>query len=446
MARRISDIKLTLKQPWLVSVLFAVCIPLFPEYLAPFLAVSALITAHADAKSRGSGIQLGLLGKLLVAYIAFMAIGILYSAHPLSTLSTTLMWVVMLCVYLAMTTVLNDRGRLDTALFCICLVAGLVGLIGVVQYLSAAVFGMQSRLQFWWFIDREIFRILPMDMMSFNVTSRPSATFNNPNIFAEYLMMALPFVAYYAFDGRRSGVSFLCRGCFVLSIFGIAVSFSRGSYLSVMVILAVFCIANIRKILIILMSFVSACLIMPQQIIDRLLSVSREDVAVSERLAVWTAGLERISSAPLFGIGAGISNSWEVLLMNGIDAPHMHNIVLQLLLEGGVISLGIMCAMGWMLLRTGWNMLSRSPEARALGVAVIAFVAAFCTHGMVDFPLLSPKLVGIFVMILAIGDIAARLFLGRAVTSVSELVPTAAKPEPIRGDAVYSIQADRNEM
>lgn len=49
---RILDIKINLRQPWLLCVLLIAVTPLFPEYISPFLAVGALIAAHFDAKAR----------------------------------------------------------------------------------------------------------------------------------------------------------------------------------------------------------------------------------------------------------------------------------------------------------------------------------------------------------------------------------------------------------
>ena len=49
---RILDIKVNLRQPWLLCVLLIAVIPIFPEYICPLLAAGALIAAHFDAKAR----------------------------------------------------------------------------------------------------------------------------------------------------------------------------------------------------------------------------------------------------------------------------------------------------------------------------------------------------------------------------------------------------------
>lgn len=42
---------------------------------------------------------------------------------------------------------------------------------------------------------------------------------------------------------------------------------------------------------------------------------------------------------------------------------------------------------------------------------IIAFVVAFIMYGMVDFPLLCPKLVGVFMMVVACADCASHLYM-----------------------------------
>ena len=58
-----------------------------------------------------------------------------------------------------------------------------------------------------------------------------------------------------------------------------------------------------------------------------------------------------------------------------------------------------------------------------MGVVFLAFTAAFCMDGMVDFPLLTPKLVGVFLMVLALGDAAMKLYLDRELQPLTDTAP-----------------------
>ena len=110
-------------------------------------------------------------------------------------------------------------------------------------------------------------------------------------------------------------------------------------------------------------------------------------------------------------------------MAHGIDAPHTHNLVLQLLIEGGLIALVIMMMIGWRTLRGGLQMLKCPQEGRMLGVVTVAFVGAFVLYGMVDFPFLCPKLVTSFMLVMGISDCASRIYLDQRVQALSSLVP-----------------------
>ena len=85
MRARIEEWKQTLSQPWLLALLMVAVIPLFPEYIAPILAVGAVVAANADAKRRGRVLSVGPIGKLLLIFMLYTAFGVLYSKHPFNS-------------------------------------------------------------------------------------------------------------------------------------------------------------------------------------------------------------------------------------------------------------------------------------------------------------------------------------------------------------------------
>jgi O-antigen ligase len=333
-----------------------------------------------------------------------------------------MMWVVMFSVYLSLSTVLINRYRFNTELFCISLVAGVTGIIGLLEYAGQTLLGWNVSMQFWGSIDDVILTALPIDLLPAPDVIRSASTFNNPNIFAEYLVMVIPFMAYFSFSGHRTKAQLVCRFSLLAAGIGAACSFSRGAYLALLLVGLIFCIANIRKIKTIILSLASVLLLIPQSVQTRLFSITTTDVSINTRYNIWAYGIQAFWKNPLTGVGAGVSNSWQILLQEGINAPHMHNIALQLLIEGGLMALLLMVLVGLTMFRTALTMLN-SNDSRSIGVAFIAFVAAFCMDGMVDFPLLTPKLVGVFLMVIALGDCASKLYLGIELEPLRSVVP-----------------------
>ena len=424
-----------MKQPWVISILLVACIPLFPEYFAPILSAGALMAAYYDIGSAGRlGFQVGAVGKIMLIYIAYIALGLLYSPSFSSTLATLGMWFVMFMVYLSLTTVLSNPRRFDTALLIISLISGVVGLIGCVQYMLRVSLGINISLEFWSFIDNTIFRILPIELKPMPPVLRVSSTFNNSNIFSESMVMTLPVVAYYSFYGKREKYHLLCRFCLMTTAGGIAFSFSRGSYLALLAIALVFCVANIRKIVLMIVTLISGLLLVPQSVMARFFTITETDGSITERFSIWNYSFSFIKSNPLFGVGAGISNSWNLLLQKGINAPHMHNLVLQLIVEGGIIAVVIYGAMCYVFVRNGVSMLIQSKETRMVGVMLMAFLLGFITNGLFDFPLMTPKLVGMFLMLMAVADVASKLYLGRQTTILAEVLSFQRQAVDAKGE------------
>ena len=441
MKAQLLDIRDKLCQPWLMTVLLVALIPLFPEYVAPFLAGGSLVTAIVDARLHRRELSLGLLGKMLLLYMAYMAVGILYAAKPFNSLGTVMMWLVAFLVYLAMSTVLTNRHRIDAVLFCITVVAGLVGFIACVQYILNAWFGIGVPFYFWNWIDEVVYRVFPMPLTLDIHEMRSASTFNNQNVMAEYLIMMMPFVMFYTFGGNRTGTRVLRnlnRCCLLFALGGVAFSFSRGAYLSLLLIVLIFCVANIKRRNILLIGTVAAVVLIPTSIMSRLFSVGSMDGSITERIGVWGVTLEEIIKHPVFGTGPGIQNLWNTLSANGYSSPHAHNLVLQLLAEGGLIALSLMVFIGWKMFRRSFKMLSHSTETRTMGVVFLAFIGAFILYGMVDFPFLCPKLMCVFMLVLGISDSVGRVYMEERVEGLSSLGYPAHTLRRTPGNAVIS--------
>ena len=449
-------------EPWVIAVILAVLLPLFPEYIAPLLAIGSLIAAYRDAKQHQRLFTVGRLGKIMLLYLLFLSVGIVYSHHTLSAFSSWLMWGVMLTMYVSLHTVLTTRTRVDTALFGVSAAAGGVGLIACIQYFLRIACGFSGYLQLWHPLDAWLFRLSPISINLEVVGNRACSTFSSPNIMAEYLVMVIPFVALYAFSGARTKARLFSRGCLLLAISGVCFSFSRGSYLALLAIAAIFALANLRRLSIGFLAAFSAVALLPQAVLDRLFSIRRvkssipnaticpeatadmmaavgADKAINERMRVWQFCLQSFLENPLFGIGAGVGNTNDMLLAHGLNVPHAHNVVLQLLVEGGMVGLAIFAAAGFMALQTAVRLSRKPGSSRQTGATLLAFFAGFGVNSMVEFPFFTPKLVGIFLLTLALIDSYGRLYLGQTVSPLADVVtPWKRRCRPHRPTASHT--------
>lgn len=434
------------QQPWIRSLMYITMLMVLPEYLAPVMAVLAVIAAGKDARTRGESLSAGSFMLPLLCYIAYMCIGLLYSVDRLSTLASVGMWCVALLLYITLVTVVIDRKRLSAALAYVALGIGCNGLVACAQYLLKASFGLAIDMQGWKWLDRLIqwagYPLFP------DFGNRAAASFTNPNILAEFFIIFLPFLFYYLSCKTNARRTITTRIGTVAAVFGLLFTFCRGAYLALILIAALFLAMNIRKAPFLLLIALSVFLLIPSSVYSRLLSLVgageyvssvvdkvEEDTdngdlldsiienaekpstndnekppkSMSERLQVWMASLDAISKKPLFGYGSGGMAIKSVLSTYEVTPPHSHNLALQLLLEGGLLGLGLWLAIAFSAIRKGYRLLLKSADPQA-GMAVVAFVCGFCTISMTDYPFLSPKLVSGVLLALALIEVCYRLY------------------------------------
>jgi len=402
--------------PWFRAVLYLCVIPLLPEYAAPFLVILAVVAAARDAKKEEKSFAIGTIGWVLLAFAAFFALSAPFAKQPMSAFTSTGLWVMMFGGYLALTTVLREKKRLHDALFTVTLVLGAVGAIGCVQYFLRFI-GLETPLQVWAWLDKRVYAVFPFHVDLRIDGVRVCSTFGNPNILSQYLVMVTPLAAYHAFHAPHPSRRGISRFCLLAAIGCTAFTFSRGAYIALVAAAVVLVVANRRHIVTILMSALAAMLLIPDAVWSRIASLGRLDISGLERLSSWDICLEIIAKHPVFGTGCGIFYTWQVLAAAGTHAPHAHNTVLQILVEGGIVALCLLLYLAFHLIHSG-VMLIRRRESEQLGFGFLAFVAAYGTQAMVEYAFTFPVLVGAFSVVLALADSATRLYVGRPVTAL----------------------------
>ncbi len=492
MSTNLKQFRADLSQSWLKAFILIALVPLFPEYISFLLVIPAAILAWQDVRKSGRRLRLGLIGKILLVYIGYMFITTLYSRNFLHSLATVGMWIFFFVVYMMVSNLLTDADRCDSLLLCITAVAGAVGLIACIQY-RVGYFTESNPIEVWGWLDKIVFDLLPLRIENPIYILRSCSTFNNPNVLAEYLMTVAPFVVYFNFCERRKDIRVFCRICLLLNLSGVLFSFSRGGYMALIVLCLALIVLNFRRhFAAVSMYLVSAFILVPDEVVKRLISIipgiklggkvinsvadaqqaqqsaaelskslpqiisdpvtptvpatpptvttpaeiinnSAADLAINDRLRMWLECLSRFTERPLFGYGAGIQNTWDMLEESGINAVHAHNFILQTLMEGGLVALAIMGWLGFVVIRNGIRLM-RNDRTRAfwMGFAIVMFASSFIIHGLVDYPLLTPKLICNFMMILAIIERGLPLYIDkglpirRAIARKSP--PTAKQP------------------
>ena len=393
--------------PYFCALFFIAIIPLLPEYIAFVSVIVASVFAIKDIQQEGHKLRLGAMGKLLAVFCAYQTLSCIISSHPIHSLFVSLMWWFFLAGYLILVNVITRKRRVRVFLFLMTIVAGIVGAIAFVQYYINIATNSNTD-SVWRWLDKVIYPLVDVGIVELNYGVRAYSTFSNPNIMAKYLVMVAPFIAAYNFLEHRKGYKIIGRACLVFTYIGVIYSFSRGGYLAMILLGIALVIIHFRKkFFSILVYGATTVLLLPTAVADRLAEMNK----VGERQLIWQYSVERILQSPFFGYGAGTQPTYEFLHELNIKAAHAHNVVLQLLLEGGIIALILMGAIGFKVIKDGiMLMLNKQPESFWMGFGACGFAVLFLVHGMVDYPFSTPKQVAIFILLLGVVEQCYRLY------------------------------------
>ena len=436
------------REPWFYSVLLLTAAPLFSDYVSFPLIFASLFLALRDAKKNGRTPAFGKLGLLMAVYLLYMAFSLVYSTDFVGSFWSLMMWVSVFCAYVAAVTVLTDRQRLRTAVLCMTTVTGIVGGVAVLQYLLQEVFHLQINGKLWFAADSFFYRLLNIPYSNENFGERMSGTFSNPNLLAAYLVLSIPFSIAFVLTGTRSKPKAAARISLIIAAYGLGFTFSRGGYLAIIAVGLLLCALFIRKRFVMtVLTVIYVVLLIPPCIGNRLLSAVpqntqqsasavtesenerpeslsqavdqimsegyADDYSVHMRFVMWKKVLLSVREHPLFGAGVGVQTTQDILSGYGLPFKHAHNLFLEILSEGGILSLFLFCCILRLLLRRGAALLKtpQHREAQLFGFAIIGALLVLCVHGVFDFPLLIPRLLCTCMLLMGMTEAAARLYL-----------------------------------
>ena len=269
------------------------------------------------------------------------------------------------------------------------------------------------------------------DFSYFPQGPNPASTFVNRNFFAEFVVCTFPFTAYLLAQAKTSSRITLLSFTLGFNIIALMMTGTRGALAAMWVLLLLgfpviailyrkqfgFSTWNSGKRILALGVLFATVVTMglvksenPKVIADRAYygnvttpfdmafkrtaSISTSDGSFGVRLIMWKATLVMIKANPVTGVGAG---AWEAMQplyqVEGSQLEtdyYVHNEILQLLAEYGLIGLLFLTGLIGYLLRATWEtLLNRSPEGlieAPVRAVTLASLLAFLIVSNIGFP------------------------------------------------------------
>lgn len=398
--------------------------PLVPEYIALPMTLFLFLWFKPQAKKSGFKILLGDTGKAMFCFMSYQLVTLIWANNKLYTLAISMMWMGTFLAYLMLANGVKSENILDRFLFLAAVSDGIMGLIATLQSILygwlpkniLTIFGENIALNelpnpFWRVIDRLVLNLLPIPILPYEDPSRAASTYNNPLVYASVAVMLLPIALYcaYSMKGKHRLASIFC---IILSVSGIILSKSRGPCIALIVILGLSFLYGLKKWIFLWLCCSPFIVVFANRYLRDFLISFIGDNSTNTRIKIWQASFEMIKENWIIGLGTGVQNVWDVLYNQyGINQPHAHNIILEFMLEGGIIGLLFFIVFLGFFVYDMIRLFKTSSKGRLLASTFIIGVTAFCFCGMSDFVFMSPKQLLSFMMVFGLAQASLRIFL-----------------------------------
>jgi len=176
------------------------------------------------------------------------------------------------------------------------------------------------------------------------LTKRVDGTFQNPNLFAQYLVLIAPIAFVLMWFGSTWRKKIYLAISFLVILLAIVLTFSRGGWLAIF-IAGILLAAMIHRRLILLAIIAGAVGVnfLPEVIMDRILSIFNEkDTSSAYRFKAWSSALSMIRDYWATGIGMDERTFLRVYpeyMLADVRVFHFHNIYLQHFVMGGIMGI-----------------------------------------------------------------------------------------------------------
>lgn len=289
-----------------------------------------------------------------------------------------LYYIPSLLLVLVVMLLIDSRQVLYRFLLCLIISGALISVYGLIQY-----FLLDSMPGKW--VDRETNPLLD---------KRVYATFGNPNIFSQFLLLVLPLsfvLIYYVRDFRQKCLAAVLFG---LPALALLLTFSRGAWIATALAFVLILLKLDRKLILTGMVLLVVAVLfdlIPDVIKQRVASIANpfEDTSGQWRLQAWMSALGIIRDYWLTGIGLDTTTFNRVYVdyqMPEVNVFHFHNIWLQSFVTGGILGIGSLLYLFYRLIKESFTaaMSRLQPRLSIWGVGLFASVVGIATAGMTE--------------------------------------------------------------
>lgn len=382
-------------QSWLIMLLWVIPFSHWNNAYSMMGFAALLVLFHAGAMHRKEmRLDLGAIGIYPLILFGAMFLAVAFSYEPTSSTRFLLYHIsAALCVLVTVSSVQteSDLKRLAAG-GAICVAVS--SAYAVVQRIQ----GVEVNAAY---VDLKLNAGMPGRVYSF---------FDNPNTFAQVLILLLPLALALMLSSRHLVCKVAAAGIFGIGAVALAMTYSRASWVGFACSLVV--MVFLWKPSLIPAFIILCCLavpLLPETIWNRILTITNmNDSSTSSRFPLYEAALNVIKTRPLTGAGLGTAATQAFIkdfnLYRG-SAPfvHSHNFYLEVWIEAGILGIfGFVSSMLWNIKRAAHTVRHcGSSAARTITCGAASAMCGAMVCGLADYLWNYPRVMCIFWFVFA---------------------------------------------
>ncbi len=331
------------------------------------LLVTALFLVGCMNRSR-QRLQAERLGPYMILYAGFLVYGLAASFSTSLSMRFFIFHMTCFLIVLLMLSSIRTYRQLHW----------MVAIVGMGLFVAAAYGCYQG------YVGVEVNVILQDVTLNKDMPGRVFAFFDNPNNFAEILVILTPLMLALLINARTYGGRLMALAVLGLSVIAIGHTYSRSSWIGLVgAVILFFAFQNWRFVPVLLVVGVLAIPLLPESIYNRVLTIGNmEDTSTRYRLYIFESTAELLKDYGLRGVGLGNDVMKGIFgnyipMIDGNYPIHTHNNYLQMWAEVGIFGLLAYLAAIFGQLKAGLKAFITATDKR-VKIMLSAAISAMC--------------------------------------------------------------------
>lgn len=254
-----------------------------------------------------------------------------------------------------------------------------------------------------------------------SISGRVSSLWGNPNILAEFLLVAFFFSLGRFLTCKRLKEKFPALIAMTINGAGLIFTWSRGAWIALAVTLIGIALLYSHRALpfvfLAVLAFVALFVFLPESFILRVeSSFTFEDSSTLYRIHIWEGCAALIRDVFWSGVGVGeeaFRTAYLPYALSGIeDAPHAHNLAMQIVIELGIVGLLVFVLMLISLARVVFTLFAKCRMKHTVSLYALGVYGAFSAlllHGVTEYVWYNLRIYLLFFVLIGLLSAARRI-------------------------------------